>query len=192
MPKRLPMLAALLLALSGCDADTEDLFGTTETSASGKGSSSAASMGGAGSTSGMGGAGPTAAGTTTNTAASSTADAATTVAASSSSGVPTTDVFCNGAACGPNQVCCISFIEDHCEANGACGFDGEMQCNGPDDCPGQKCCGKKNVAAWESSTCKPQCTNGEVVMCFDAPATCGGGQCKPIMDLGQGWASCGN
>lgn len=189
----------LAVLVAGCNADTEDLFANTESSSSGKESSSAASMGPSGSTSsGMGGMGgapaQTASVTTGATMTSSTgAGPGSSSASTTGSGMTGTDVFCGNQMCALNQVCCYSNVAptDHCGAKGTCLLDAELQCNGPDDCPNAQCCGKKSGNNWSSTKCKASCDGGELVMCFGDPGACEMGQeCKPVQELGQGWASC--
>ena len=186
--------------VSGCNADTADVFGNSESSSSGD-ASSGASMQTSTSTStssGMGGMGgapaQTASVTTGGMVTSSTGmGPASSSASTTGSGMTGTDVFCNNQMCTPNQVCCYSNIAptDHCGTKGTCGLDVELQCNGPDDCPNAECCGKKSGNNWSYTQCKQSCDGGEIVMCFDAPNACGPQEaCKPVQELGQGWASC--
>lgn len=182
----------------GCNADTDDLFANTESSSSGKNSSSAASMVTTSTSSGAGGMGgapaQTASVTTGAMVTSSTGGGPSSSNASTTgSGMTGTDVFCNNQMCSPNQVCCYSNVAptDHCGAKGTCVLDAQLECNGPDDCPNGQCCGKKSGNNWSSTKCEPQCDGGEIVMCFGEPNACGSGEaCKPVPELGQGWASC--
>lgn len=194
----------LLLAaasIEGCEGDTADLFSNSDGTTS-NGTSAAPSTGAttgaatSGGFGGMGGAPNT--GTTTGATVSSSAGqgpASSSAASTTGSGMTGSDVTCNNQPCAQNQVCCYSNIAptDHCSPKGTCGIDAELACDGPDDCPGAKCCGKKNGSAWEYTVCDSQCGGGEIVMCANAPNTCAANQvCKPIPEIGQAWFGCFN
>ncbi|MFO0613895.1 MAG: hypothetical protein U0414_14990 [Polyangiaceae bacterium] len=189
-------LLGSLLTIAACNADTSDVFGNSEGTTNATGSPSG-STSGSGTSSGAGGMGGAPAQTGATTGAtmqtSTTGQGPSSSAATTGSGMTTTDVTCGNQACQPNQVCCYSNIAptDHCAMKGTCGIDAQLECNGPDDCPGAKCCGKKNGGNWQYTHCAPNCEGGEIFMCAEAPNSCGPQKsCQPIEELGQGWFGC--
>jgi hypothetical protein len=219
-----PLALALFLTGCGSASGLDDLFnqdtggasatitssghggaaGVTTTVGVGGASNSTASAGGATSgpstTSGpVTTSGPSTTSGPVTTSGPFTTSGPVTVAASSSSGGPTNTVFCNNAECAVGQICCFNLSQqsDHCGQPGTCG-DGYIQldCNGPEDCPGGVCCGDvdfQNNPPYKSISCKQSCNNPQnnIVICSDADPTCPPGtQCSQSMFLGQGYKVC--
>lgn len=107
-------------------------------------------------------------------------------------------VYCQGAPCMVGQVCCLN-SKDHsldvCAAPGSCGQGFvELACNGPEDCPGQVCCGDHLASGGYSKlSCQATCTGTDTrIICEAHPAICPSGKvCKPSSWLGNGYSYCG-
>jgi hypothetical protein len=72
----------------------------------------------------------------------------------------------------------------------------EISCNGPEDCPGQVCCGDYDnfQGHYTGIYCQDTCTPGQtkVVMCEGMPTVCDsfGYMCYPSQVLGGGYSYC--
>ncbi len=117
---------------------------------------------------------------------------------STGSGLPPTNVSCNGAPCNPGEICCFNPVGpgDQCGQSGQCptGFV-ELSCNGPEDCPGGVCCGTINfqAQAFEGISCQPSCNGmGKITICSQQdPTVCPPGtQCHKSNQLGDGYRVC--
>lgn len=107
-------------------------------------------------------------------------------------------VFCNGGPCNPGEVCCFNpnGPGDHCGQNGMCdpGFI-ELQCNSPNDCPGQICCAQFDQMSqqYQGIACQNSCSGpGEITVCSqNNQGVCPmGTQCHQSMQLGAGYRIC--
>jgi hypothetical protein len=117
---------------------------------------------------------------------------------STSSGGPTNTVYCNNAPCNAGQICCFNLKQptDKCGPPGSCG-DGfiELECNGPEDCPGGVCCADVDYSKnppYKGISCQQSCNNPNknLIVC-SADSDCGfGKQCEQSQTLGQGYKVC--
>ena len=109
-------------------------------------------------------------------------------------------VYCNGGPCQTGDVCCLNPTGpgDHCAHPGMCmpGFI-EITCNGPEDCPGQICCGTLMVqngnATYQDISCQSTCNQQDnIVVCSETnPGVCPAGTtCQQSMVLGTGYHIC--
>lgn len=109
-------------------------------------------------------------------------------------------MFCANQPCQSGEICCFDTQGqgDFCGQTGQCGFGFiELQCNGPEDCPGQVCCGtidQQMNPPYTGLQCQATCDQqNEVVICGNNPNICmNGTQCKPSQVLGQGYNVCRN
>jgi hypothetical protein len=212
-----PLALALFLAACGSASGLDDLFsqnsggagGATAATAGNGGASSATTGGVGGAVSTTSVAATTGSSTTsgpTATGPGSTGPGATGPGStgpggpgSSSSGGPGNTVFCNNAPCAAGEICCFNLKQttDQCGQPGSCG-DGyiELQCNGPEDCPGGVCCADvdfQNNPPYKGISCKQSCNNPQnnLVICSDADPTCPNGtQCQNSQVLGTGYKIC--
>lgn len=108
-------------------------------------------------------------------------------------------VYCNHQACDAGQVCCFYQYEkgsDHCSAAGACSGEAgwvELSCNGPDDCPGEECCGWwDNQVGWGTIACAEDCQPGQIELCFGDESACEASSqfCVASEALGTGYSFC--
>lgn len=189
------LFCILAVALTACGPDLDDLFSDNPRNGAG---------GGSGTTTGSTHA---AAGQTTNTVTATSTTVATTTTTtisvgpttSSASGGPT--VFCMDTPCEAGDVCCFytPFAgQDECSSTGECPRPQQdyitLECNGPDDCPGAKCCGGwTDQTGWQYTQCKSDCNQqNEMTMCYGDPSACDPGEdCKASMVLGMGYSYCG-
>jgi hypothetical protein len=212
-----PLVLALVLAACGSASGLDDLFtsqsagagGATATT-TGHGGASSATAGGTGgtiaATSVAATTGPDTTSGPTTTGPNATGPGATGPGAtgpggpaSSSSGGPGNTVFCNNAPCAAGEICCFNLKQptDHCGQAGTCG-DGfiELECNGPEDCPGGVCCADvdfQNNPPYQGIACKQSCNNPQhnLIVCSDANPTCPNGtQCQKSQLLGTGYKIC--
>lgn len=130
---------------------------------------------------------------TTDVTATTTTDMATTTGPMPDG--PT--VFCAGLPCEAGSVCCYhasDASQDHCAPECAATDEwSTIACNGPDDCPGQECCGNyDNQQGWGDVMCAPQCSTFQVELCFEDPSACDSGAqaCLPSQGLGVGYSYC--
>jgi hypothetical protein len=198
-------LAALVAAVSffGCSTDVSDLFSDGGESQGGAGGAPAATTG-TGNTAATNGPGPTSTtgGPTTTVAQTTVTNGPTTDTATVTTTVTTgptvPNVFCNNQECGAGEICCFFLYEkgmDFCSGPGTCPDPDqgwlEIGCNGPDDCPGQQCCGQHNGQNWVDISCNSNC-GGLIEMCEPDNPTCTAGQCNQSQVLGNGYGYCGN
>lgn len=108
-------------------------------------------------------------------------------------------VHCADQPCAQGEICCyyqFAINEDFCDRSGGCpDFEGwvELQCDGPDDCPGAECCGTWTPATgWGGSECESSCQgDDQFELCAGDPATCDEGtECKASQSLGAGYSFC--
>lgn len=92
-------------------------------------------------------------------------------------------VACGTQTCdiGTGQVCCYQLFQNlGCKQAAACGTI-KFACDGPEDCPGQICCGTKlygNVI--HTTACQNNCSGTQVVFCGGSPGVCSTGTtCQP-------------
>lgn len=158
---------------------------------------------GTGATTGTGTASTTSTGvgatTSTGTGATTSSGQTTGVTTGPDPLLPT--VYCKGQPCDGGQVCCLNYFnedQDFCALPGDCPNGNqwlEIGCNGPDDCPGQECCGQYDFGfgAWTNIECKSSCGGNEIELCFDGAAACDQGSvCTPSQSLGPGYSYCGD
>ncbi len=117
---------------------------------------------------------------------------------SSSSGGPTNTVYCNNAPCAAGQICCFNLKQptDKCGPPRSCGNGFiELECNGPEDCPGGVCCADVDYTKnppYKGIACQQSCNNPtkNLIVCND-DSQCGfGTQCEQSQTLGQGYKVC--
>jgi hypothetical protein len=164
----------------------------------GAGGSGAGTAGGAGSGGGASSGGSSGGSTTSGSGGSGTSGSTT----GSGGGIPqptgtigSGDVACSGAPgnkCAAGSVCCKSIGASCTTTFGACDctMDGSctaIGCDGPDDCPGAKCCALQNPARFPqfvATSCKPSCnTNNEEIVCAGNSDCPNGGECR-VTSLG--------
>ena len=201
-------LTALVVGAACGTSGSDDVFGggtaTSGAGGAGQGGQSSTSSGQS-TSSGTTTSSSTSSGTTTSSTSSgqtstsssgtTTSSSSTSTTASSSSGGSDTTVFCKDAPCAAGEICCFHMNNgdlDHCGATGSCGPEFiELQCNSPDDCPNEGCCGAWNGQGYDGVACQPTCDGANIVMCFGDPATCDLGQgCHQSSYLGQGYMFC--
>ena len=198
------MSLAAATSLFACGVPGEDLFGGRTSPSEGLGGAGATGGGPAGN-----GGDPAAevaassssaaeAASVSSSAAQSVASSAQSVGSGGEGGGPPTGVvvYCKSMPCAGGDVCCYSLQDpdlDHCGTAGQCGQEyAEISCAGPNDCPGEICCGTYQQVYTDVS-CQPTC-NGQskVVLCTDAddnvcPQNL---SCGPSGSLGDGYDVC--
>lgn len=143
--------------------------------------------------------GSTTTGSTTGSTTTGTTTATTTAATTTSGGGPI-DVPCgSGGTCdveNSNEFCCIS---NNGGTNGNCNVDcnngneAQLECNEPDDCPGEVCCIDRPSA---TSVSDSQCTGGsctaggEFIACTIGGPACASGSCSQLAGLPVGYLAC--
>ena len=217
-----PLALALFLAACGSVTGLDDLF--QDSSGAGGAAATTAGQGGSAAVSGVGGAvnttgvssssgpsttsGPTTASGPTTTGQGTTGPGGpatgvtgpgSTGPGSSSSGGPTNSVYCNNAPCAAGQICCFNLKQptDKCGQPGSCGNGFiELECNGPEDCPGGVCCADVDYTKnppYKGIACQQSCNNPtkNLIVCSDANPSCPPGtQCEASQVLGQGYKLC--
>lgn len=198
-----------VLGLAGgavaCSADVDDLFGGAAAEGGSGGASGQTTATGPGGqttgTTGPGGQTTDTTGQTTSTSGPTTSTVTTGQTTTVTTGGPLLPTLsCNDAPCAAGQVCCYFQFEagqDFCSAPNTCPDNNgwmEITCSGPDDCPGQVCCGTFNNQSWVDVSCQNQCNGGnELTLCSGDPSVCEfGTQCQQSQLLGQGYSYCGN
>ena len=197
-------LAALVAAVCflGCSTDVSDLFSDGGDQG---GAGGAPATTGADKTAATNGPGPasntvgptTSVGPTTAVTNGPTTDTAT-VTTTVTTGGAIPDLFCDNQACNGGEVCCYYLYQkgqDYCAQPGTCPDENqgwmEIGCNGPDDCPGQQCCGEHNGQSWVDISCHSNCNGGGLIeMCEPGNPTCTFGTCSQSQVLGNGYGYC--
>lgn len=189
---------ALVLVLTGCTTDLDDLLGGSSSGgdedggggAGASGTPSSSSSGGAPnggapntSSTNAGGA-PSANNSTTNAGGNATTDVTTTgpdTTTQTTTGEPAgVFVACDDGPCDVSNgnVCCLGTLGSSCVPGNQCGgFDTPVSCDDPFDCDGGKvCCGHTDVSAfYEEIRCESNCEWPDRTLC--AP---NGPPCEPI------------
>jgi hypothetical protein len=107
-------------------------------------------------------------------------------------------VSCGQTTCDTSDgtVCCLeqSGPAASCEASGPCnsGFT-EVHCDGPEDCPGQFCCGTYQNQNFTVLDCEASCgTAGHIIICTGNGHVCPGGpsHCHVSSHLGDPYETC--
>jgi len=174
---------AVLLAACTGDFDAFDFSGAPGGSSSG------------GASNGGGGTGNTSTGGSGNTSngGGGSGNASTGGGGSGMGGSATVLVDCGASTCdvASNAACCVDLdTEDAtCPADGKCaGNDVKVECDGPEDCPGEICCATTKGGDYDKVRCKGSCSGGnDNIVCHvgdDAP--CGGDSCQTDIPGGYG------
>lgn len=95
-------------------------------------------------------------------------------------------VTCNGVPCQAGEKCCFAADQNvTCRAcsPGGLSLDFQLDCQGPEQCDGRRCCLKPNGVA----TCASTCGFGEIALCDGQTMKgCeGGGTCKRVRCAGK-------
>ena len=105
-------------------------------------------------------------------------------------------VACGSARCSlaAGELCCDDYQSPPtCTTSCPATFDG-LACDGPEDCPGQKCCGSVDSDGATRSACATTCAQGPASALCHADSDCGMGlRCCPVNpDLYPGVNDCGS
>ena len=171
--------------------------GATGTGGSGTGGSGTGGSGTAGS--GTGGSGATGTG---GSGATGTGGSGTGGSGTGGSGGGNTSgagvVLCGSSPCDVSHggACCASQDGFDCSSGPCPSMTAVYKCDGPEDCPGQHCCGTimqyNGNYFYGQITCQQQCYQGQRVMCGSHPGACpNGGKCVSSQLL-PGYHACGN
>ncbi len=170
------LLTALVLSLTACGSSDDDL-----------GSGGGSSGGAAGSASG-GTAGSASGGSSGSASGGSSGSASG--GAAGSGGSSSASVNCGtGTTCSGGDSCCIPIQVSKgpaCSATCDTGTS-QMQCDGPEDCNGNACCG--SLAKGWACTGNAACPSGVSQLC-QKPSDCGSNQCIPITVAGLSIGTC--
>jgi hypothetical protein len=187
---------ALLLAIGCGDDDSESEKAAA--GAAGTDAGGAAGGGGAGGTAGSqsGGSSGSAGSSGTSGAAGESGSAGAgggSGAGGSSGGSAAGSVECGATSCAlPATFCCALYNQPHvCMSPGETCFPGvDVYCDGPEDCPGQICCGELYIQGKNKSyvrtSCEASCTGTDRrELCGDSGTCTTGGTCGPSELLPQ-------
>jgi hypothetical protein len=103
-------------------------------------------------------------------------------------------VQCGGATCdtsGGAACCYATFTQTFsCVATGMCPL-GEVDifCDGPEDCPGQVCCGNFTMGGYADLSCVDDCNN-DITICGPGGSCSGGDSCQQSGVLPTGYFVC--
>jgi hypothetical protein len=189
--------AAAVLSLAAC-TQSYGLFQASgsDTSSSASGGTTSASSGGGSSTqtttaSSGGGSTTTSGGGTTGTGGTGGMGRGGMMG---SGGGDVGSVDCGGTPCDTSAgaVCCFTTVGQtfSCESSGTCG-GGQVDifCDGPEDCPGQVCCGNFQFNNYTDLSCVDDCGN-EVPICGPGGSCSGGDTCQQSGVLPTGYFVC--
>ncbi len=196
-----------LLLLAGCGSDSDETGGAGGASGSsgtagaaadaggasggGAGTSSGGLGGGSGGGAASGGAGGAGAGGAGTGGASTGGTGTGGAGGANTGGTGTGAVQCGPATCNlQSQFCCAQYNQTpQCKAHGGtCTYSVEVRCDGPEDCPGQVCCGKLFIQGKNKSytdlSCQASCDKSdENVICGAAGSCPGSMTCKTSLLL---------
>jgi hypothetical protein len=114
------------------------------------------------------------------------------------SGGGVVEVACPSAPCDVSSggVCCLPLLGQtgQCLPSGNCMVtETSVTCDGPEDCPGEICCGTFSGGNYTVLECSPTCNGqGNVIVCDSAgPNQCmGNANCVPSNFLPPGYEVC--
>jgi hypothetical protein len=208
------VFVAASASIAACDLPAATFDATTTTSAGGGSPGSGGETTGPMHTTGSGAAGSGAGGTgaggsTTGGTGGATTTTTTTTSGGGTGGTgglggaggvfmgPVVPCGTAGKVCKPYEFCCNNTLDhDVDKCSGTCDTNvyGVLKCNGPEDCPGGKCCVKKSTflgVDFYDSECKATCPSGEQLMCdLDNPMCTGGKTCAYMLSGYPGYGDC--
>jgi hypothetical protein len=196
-------VVAVVLAM-GCGDDSEPGESSAGAAGMASGGTAGGALGGASGTSGSagapaGGSGGGGGGAGDGGAGGSAGSAAGGLAGTSGSGggSPTGSVACGSSSCAlPATFCCALYNQpDQCMSAGELCFYGvDVACDGPEDCPGQICCGKLAIKgqnkSYESMSCEATCTGTDRREICGASGSCASGKSCGTSDLLPQYRDC--
>jgi hypothetical protein len=187
--------AALMLLLAiGCGDDSDPDSSGSAGSAGSAGAASGGTAGGGGTGGGTSGSAGVQAGGGSGTAGSSSGGASGSAGSGGGSGTSGSSgsssvgsVECGSTSCPvPAELCCALYNQPHiCISPGESCFPGvDVACDGPEDCPGQICCGKLFIQgqnkSYELMSCESSCTGKDRREICGSSGTCTtDGSCGP-------------
>src|SRR5262249_22022029 len=115
-----------------------------------------------------------------------------------SGGSGVVSVTCAGTTCAPTEICCVVKQNDPTEQDCAVPMmcaGVAAQCDGPEDCPGEGCCGDFDNATqlYKSVTCKAACDGSpaQPIICHYPDGACPDGlHCADSSHMPAGFGLC--